>query len=184
MLIFGLAPANRRHHHHRLTSSSHLYLKTQSKHLLCAYMLRSTRSLRTMQNRIQQMASHITTTAQPGVTLAAIPKTSTFTSKLPPDPAVETPAASYKVPRDALGSSRMVREAMYTYVSPMPTKEPELLSVSPKAMADIGLQAGEAQTDDFRSLVAGNKIFWSEKEGGVYPWAQCYGGMLMISNTA
>jgi hypothetical protein len=154
--------------------------------MLCSYMLRSSSSLRTMQSRVQQMASHITTTstAQVGVTLAAIPKTSTFTSKLPPDPAVETPTAAHNAPRDALGSSRMVREAMYTYVRPEIVKEPELLGVSPKAMADIGLQAGEEQTEDFRSLVAGNKIFWSEEEGGIYPWAQCYGGMLIISNAA
>ncbi|CRG83233.1 UPF0061 protein [Talaromyces islandicus] len=128
------------------------------------------------------MVSHITTAAQPGVTLAAIPKSSTFTSKLPPDPAVETPTISHNVPRDALKASRMVREAMYTYVCPESAKEPELLSVSPKAMADIGLQASEAQTEDFRSLVAGNKIFWSEEEGGIYPWAQCYGDVWTNAN--
>lgn len=68
---------------------------------------------------------------------------------------------------------------MYTYVRPEEAEEPELLGVSPRAMMDIGLQPDQEHTDDFRSLVAGNKILWNEEEGGIYPWAQCYGGELI-----
>ncbi|KAH8704279.1 YdiU domain protein [Talaromyces proteolyticus] len=142
----------------------------------------SIRCQRMMQSRIHQMASHITSEgAKPasGFTIASIPKLSTFTSKLPPDPAFETPASSHNAPRESLGP-RLVKGAMYTYVRPEPSEEPELLSVSPKAMEDLGLQTGEEKSADFRGLVAGNKIFWSEEEGGVYPWAQCYGGMLVL----
>ncbi|KAE8551867.1 hypothetical protein EYB25_005758 [Talaromyces marneffei] len=108
-------------------------------------------------------------------TLATIPKSNTFTSKLPPDPAFETPKQSHDAPRETLGP-RIVKGAMYTYVRPETAEEPELLGVSPRAMEDLGLQPGEEKTEDFVSLVAGNKILWNEEEGGVYPWAQCYGG--------
>ncbi|KAL2007155.1 hypothetical protein VTN00DRAFT_8593 [Thermoascus crustaceus] len=109
------------------------------------------------------------------LSLADLPKSNVFTSKLPPDPAFETPEASHNAPREALGP-RLVRGAMYTFVRPEPAEEPELLGVSPKAMGDIGLRKDEEQTPEFKALVAGNKIFWDEQCGGVYPWAQCYGG--------
>ena len=132
---------------------------------------------RTIQNRMYQMASHIAASAPAYSTLATIPKSNTFTSKLAPDPAFETPRSSHDAPRETLGP-RLVKGAMYTYVRPETVEGPELLAVSPRAMQDIGLQAGEEKTDDFRRLVAGNKIFWNEEDGGVYPWAQRYGGDL------
>lgn len=111
-----------------------------------------------------------------GVSLSDLPKSHTFTSKLPPDPAFETPESSHNAPREALGP-RLVKGALYTYVRPEPSSEPELLSVSPRALADIGLKEGEEKTREFQDLVAGNKIFWDENtKEGVYPWAQCYGG--------
>jgi serine/tyrosine/threonine adenylyltransferase len=108
-------------------------------------------------------------------TLADLPKSNNFTSKLPPDPAFPTPKDSHDAPRLALGP-RMVRDALYTFVRPIPVDQSELLGVSPRAMEDIGLKPRETETQDFKDLVAGNKIFWTEKDGGIYPWAQCYGG--------
>ena len=109
-------------------------------------------------------------------TLADLPKSNVFTSKLPPDPAFDTPEASHDAPRESLGP-RMVKDAIYTYVRPERTDEPELLGVSPRAMRDIGLREGEEDTQEFRDLVSGNKIWWSKENGGIYPWAQCYGGV-------
>lgn len=132
--------------------------------------------------RITQMTSHLANGQANGYThnaglctLADLPKSSNFTSKLPPDPAFPTPKDSDHAPRHKLGP-RMVRGALYTFVRPVPVDDPELLGVSSKAMQDIGLRPEEAETQDFKDLVAGNKIFWSEKDGGIYPWAQCYGG--------
>lgn len=72
----------------------------------------------------------------------------------------------------------MVKGALFTYVRPEPSQEPELLAVSPAAIKDIGLQEHEQQQDLFKQTVAGNHIFWDEESGqGVYPWAQCYGGI-------
>ncbi|KAJ5105151.1 hypothetical protein NUU61_002498 [Penicillium alfredii] len=126
-----------------------------------------------LRNRLGQMASHFSTAG--GTSLAELPKSNVFTSKLPPDPAFETPDVSHKAPRETLGP-RMVRGALYTYVRPEQTDEPELLGVSSKAMQDLGLKPGEEQTSQFKALVAGNEIGWSEEKGGIYPWAQCYGG--------
>lgn len=70
----------------------------------------------------------------------------------------------------------MVKGALFTYVRPEQVDGPELLGVSPRAMEDIGLKPGEEQTPQFQALVAGNEIFWNEDQGGIYPWAQCYGG--------
>ncbi|KAE8385160.1 hypothetical protein BDV23DRAFT_165433 [Aspergillus alliaceus] len=110
-----------------------------------------------------------------GVSLARLPKSNTFTAKLPPDPAFETPEISHGAPRQALGP-RLVSGALYTFVRPEPAKKMELLGVSPKAMEDLGLEPGEEVTPQFKALVSGNLFFWDEENGGIYPWAQCYGG--------
>ncbi|KAJ5641592.1 hypothetical protein N7490_005592 [Penicillium lividum] len=117
------------------------------------------------------MASHLSH----GSSLVDLPKSNIFTSKLPPDPAFETPESSHKAPREALGP-RMVKGALFTFVRPEQNEAPELLGVSPKAMEDLGLKAGEEETAQFKALVAGNEIWWDEDKGGIYPWAQCYGG--------
>ena len=73
-----------------------------------------------------------------------------------------------------------MRGALFTWVRPQPVARPELLSVSPAALRDLGIRADDAQTEDFVDTVAGNKIQgWDESQsekGAGYPWAQCYGG--------
>lgn len=132
--------------------------------------------------RVAQMASHLTNGQSNGYTskaapctLDSLPKSNNFTSKLPPDPEFPTPKDSHNAPRPLLGP-RIVGGALYTFVRPEPVEDPVLLGVSPKAMEDIGLKQSEAETQDFKDIVAGNKILWTPEEGGIYPWAQCYGG--------
>jgi uncharacterized protein YdiU (UPF0061 family) len=110
-------------------------------------------------------------------TLSSLPKTNVFTSNLPPDPEYPTPESSHNAPRENLGP-RLVKNALYTYVRPEITHSPELLAVSSRALQDLGLDPEEAKTEEFRQVVAGNKILtWDEdKKEGIYPWAQCYGG--------
>jgi len=135
--------------------------------------------------RLAQMAAHISSTSTsnsngtsyPGATLANLPKSWTFTSSLPPDEKFPTPAVSHKTPRDDI-APRMVKGALFTWVRPEESIEPELLSVSPAALKDLGIQEGEEKTEEFRQTVAGNRLLgWNdEKQEGGYPWAQCYGG--------
>jgi len=113
-----------------------------------------------------------------GVTLAALPKSWHFTSSLPADKLFPTPADSHKTPRDEIGP-RQVRGAIFTWVRPEQQKDAELLAVSPRAMRDIGLALSEAETQEFKDTVVGNKIQGWDPEtlsGPGYPWAQCYGG--------
>jgi uncharacterized protein YdiU (UPF0061 family) len=112
-----------------------------------------------------------------GVTLADLPKSWRFTAVLPADSLYPTPADSHKVPREQIGP-RQVRNALFTWVRPASQQDPELLAVSPAALRDIGIRPEEAQTEDFRQFVAGNRLYgWDqEKLEGGYPWAQCYGG--------
>lgn len=112
-----------------------------------------------------------------GATLRDLPKSNVFTSQLPPDHDFATPQISFKSAREDLGP-RIVKGALYTYVRPEGIEDPELLAISHGAMKDIGLVDGEEETQDFKDLVAGNKILWDPDTGeGIYPWAQCYGGI-------
>lgn len=112
-----------------------------------------------------------------GMTLADLPKSWTFTSSLPPDPKFPTPAVSHKTPRDDI-EPRQVKGALFTWVRPEEQKDPELLCFSPAAMRDLDIREGEEKTEEFRQLVAGNRLLgWDEEKGqGGYPWAMCYGG--------
>lgn len=133
--------------------------------------------------RLAQMAAHISNgtasngKSYAGTSLADLPKSWTFTCSLPPDSKFPTPAASHKTPREDI-EPRQVKGALFTWVRPEEAKEPELLSVSPAAMRDLGIREGEEKTEEFKQTVAGNRLLgWNaEKEEGGYPWAQCYGG--------
>lgn len=125
--------------------------------------------------RLGQTASQRFSSFIMGSSLADLPKSGVFTAKLPSDPAFETPESSHQAPREILGP-RLVKGALYTFVRPEPTEATELLGVSPKAMKDIGLKPGEECNPEFEAMVSGNKIYWNEEKGGIYPWAQCYGG--------
>ncbi|KFX99137.1 hypothetical protein V490_01932 [Pseudogymnoascus sp. VKM F-3557] len=128
------------------------------------------------------MSSHITSSASSqgpsgGVALKDLPKSWTFTANLPTDSAFPSPAISHKTARDDLGP-RMVKGALFTWVRPEEAVDPELLGVSTEALKDLGINPEEATTEEFRQLVAGNRLLgWNEdKQEGGYPWAQCYGG--------
>ncbi|KAI0484208.1 UPF0061-domain-containing protein [Xylariaceae sp. FL0804] len=126
-----------------------------------------------------------------GASINDIPKSWNFTSKLPADQVFPTPADSHRTPRDRIGP-RQVRGALFTWVRPNPVEAPELLAVSPAAMRDLGIRAGDERTPDFLATVAGNRIQgWDDRHGDGdgdgkaeaeagaapgYPWAQCYGG--------
>lgn len=133
--------------------------------------------------RLALMTAHLSNgsatkgTHYAGASLADLKKSWTFTSSLPPDPKFPTPAISHKTPRDDI-EPRQVRGALFTWVRPEEAKEPEVLAVSPAAMHDLGIKEGEEKTEEFRQLVAGNRLLdWDEEKGeGGYPWAMCYGG--------
>lgn len=139
--------------------------------------------------RLAQMAAHLSNGTTNGASstrlpLKDLPKSNVFTSNLPPDEKYPTPSDSHKAPRDDLGP-RLVKNALYTFVRPETVQEPELLGVSPRAMEDVGIMEGDEHTEGFKDVVAGNRIAsWDERTGeGVYPWAQCYGGVFGIGHS-
>lgn len=111
------------------------------------------------------------------LSLKDLPKSWRFTEALPPDQRFPTPADSHQTPRDQI-RPRQVTGALFTWVRPEEQKDPKLLAVSPAALRDLGIKAEEAETEEFKELVAGNRLLgWDyEKSEGGYPWAQCYGG--------
>ena len=131
------------------------------------------------------MASHLSNgqtngEGQKTFSIADLPKSNNFTQKLPPDEEYATPAASHSAERKRLGP-RLVKNAAYTFVRPDRTEKPELLGVSKAALEDLAIDPASVDTDEFKEVVAGNKIVTLEdgKEPGdkdIYPWAQCYGG--------
>ena len=109
-----------------------------------------------------------------------LPKSNTFTRKLPPDPEYPTPASSHRAERSNLGP-RLVRHAAYTFVRPDPYDRTELIGVSQAAIRDLAIDPASVATDAFRDAVAGKRIdaLQGDREPGdddIYPWAQCYGG--------
>ena len=135
--------------------------------------------------RLSHMTAHLSNGASnglssglsaKGVSVAELPKSNVFTSSLPADSKLPTPAESFRASRDELGP-RMVKGALYTFIRPEEQKQPQLLGVSKRAMKDIGLRDGEDKSEDFKEMTAGNKIMWNPvTKDGIYPWAQCYGG--------
>ncbi|EME48250.1 hypothetical protein DOTSEDRAFT_167947 [Dothistroma septosporum NZE10] len=129
------------------------------------------------------MTNHISNAAageQKTYTIRDLPKTNTFTQKLPPDQEYPTPASSHTAERKKLGP-RLVKNAAYTFVRPEPFKKAELVGVSKAALRDLAIDPASVNDEDFKKTVAGEKIITinEEKEPGdkdVYPWAQCYGG--------
>lgn len=112
-----------------------------------------------------EVSGHIT---WPGVSLADLPKSHTFTTHLPPDPIIPSPQVSKEAPPQYLRVSRLVRGALFTWVAPEKSDNPQLLATSWKALRDLGLKDEEVHTEDFRQLMSGNKIYEEH-----YPWGNC-----------
>ena len=124
--------------------------------------------------RLLQYSRAIMSTEQTrwqGVSLSDLPKSHTFTTNLPPDPAIPSPEASKEAPPQKLRVSRPVQEALFTWVAPENNENPQLLATSWKALRDLGLKFEEAETEEFLALMSGNKIYEEH-----HPWAQNYGG--------
>jgi uncharacterized protein YdiU (UPF0061 family) len=133
--------------------------------------------------RLNQVMSHLDISQANGssderYTFRSLPKSHVFTQNLPADAAFPAPLDSHNAQRQKLGP-RQVKDALFTYVRPDPQGESELLAVSPRALKDLGLSEEEAESEEFKEVVAGRKILtWDESkpDEGIYPWAQCYGG--------
>ncbi|KAI8141166.1 hypothetical protein BJV82DRAFT_518828 [Fennellomyces sp. T-0311] len=67
--------------------------------------------------------------------------------------------------------SRTVHRAAFSYMLPEKSPDPELLAVSPKAMAEIEMDPESANSDLFLQVFSGNTVLENTR-----PWSLCYGG--------
>ncbi|KAL5612127.1 hypothetical protein BROUX41_000328 [Berkeleyomyces rouxiae] len=123
-------------------------------------------------------------TSPPRLSITELPKSWTFTSKLPADPKFSTPQTSHETPRHHI-TPRPVHGALFSYVRPEPAESPELLAVSPAALRTLHIDPGSVSSPDFLNTVSGNLLHgWTDASPTApdgptstqYPWAQCYGG--------
>ena len=82
----------------------------------------------------------------------------TFTKNLPADKNTEN-------------ARRQVTEAVFSYVNPKKTKNPEVLHVSPEMASELNISEEETKSEFFKNMVTGNEVYPNTK-----PYSMCYGG--------
>jgi len=82
----------------------------------------------------------------------------TFISELPADSNLEN-------------SRRQVTEAVFSYVNPKKTKDPEVVHVSQEMASELNISEEETTTEFFKNIFTGNEVYPKTK-----PFSMCYGG--------
>ena len=82
----------------------------------------------------------------------------TFTENLPSDTILEN-------------SRRQVTEAVFSFVNPKKTANPEILHICDEMLQELGISREESTSEFFKNIVTGNEIYPNTK-----PFAMCYGG--------
>jgi uncharacterized protein YdiU (UPF0061 family) len=122
--------------------------------------------------RTTRPIARLSTMARTYFTMESIPKTSPYTSILPADVDVPTPA---QVSEKLSKTPRQLKQGgLFTYT--YPTKRPAytFLSASTNALEDLQLDPiKEPQSQYFKDIVSGKEIFTSDT---VHPFAMAYAG--------
>lgn len=82
----------------------------------------------------------------------------TFLSELPADSILEN-------------TRRQVSDAVYSFVNPKKTQQPEILHVSQEMANELGITQEETKKTLFKKIFTGNEVYLNTK-----PYAMCYGG--------
>lgn len=82
----------------------------------------------------------------------------TFLNNLPADKVLEN-------------SRRQVTDAVYSFVNPKKTNQPEIIHVSQEMANDLGITTKETKSELFKNVFTGNQVYANTK-----PFAMCYGG--------
>jgi uncharacterized protein YdiU (UPF0061 family) len=82
----------------------------------------------------------------------------TFLKNLPADKILEN-------------SRRQVTDAVYSFVTPKKTDQPEIIHVSQEMASDLGITKEETESELFKNVFTGNVVYANTK-----PFAMCYGG--------
>ncbi|MEN8835804.1 MAG: protein adenylyltransferase SelO family protein, partial [Polaribacter sp.] len=82
----------------------------------------------------------------------------TFLNNLPADKILEN-------------SRRQVTDAVYSFVTPKKTNQPEIIHVSQEMANNLGITTKETKSELFKNVFTGNEVYANTK-----PFAMCYGG--------
>lgn len=82
----------------------------------------------------------------------------TFLNNLPADKILEN-------------SRRQVTDAVYSFVTPKKTQQPEIIHVSQEMASELGITMEDTKTALFKNVFTGNEVYANTK-----PFAMCYGG--------
>lgn len=104
-------------------------------------------------------------------TLKNIKKTSSFTARMAPDALFPTIKSVQEAPEELLRKDRYLKSGNFTWVYPEVRPEYKMLAVSPVALRDIGLEASEATSEEFKAIVMGKNYLRDP-----FPYAQAYAG--------
>ncbi|CDK28439.1 unnamed protein product [Kuraishia capsulata CBS 1993] len=118
----------------------------------------------------------MSTSSEPKKSLASLPKTQSFTEKLPADPRVPDVATARdpSLPFDLTHKARRLLSGFYTYVTPEVRKNYKFLLASERALIDLGLDPEVEPLDkDFQRLVTSQD---AALEQYPHPYSQCYAG--------
>lgn len=72
---------------------------------------------------------------------------------------------------ERLNSRRQVHHAAYSWVTPTPTSDPQLIALSYDVAQSLGFDSDDLASDLFRDVFSGNDLL-----DGMTPYAMCYGG--------
>lgn len=111
--------------------------------------------------------------------LADIPKTQSFTRRLPPDSKIPDTETAFKNEKDVIRTPRILHDGSFSYSLPEPRKEYVFLTASDHALRDLGIDPSETTNPDFHRVVSGeiyNDGTDFIDEEYPFPYSQAYAG--------
>ncbi|RLV83926.1 UPF0061 protein FMP40 [Meyerozyma sp. JA9] len=113
------------------------------------------------------------------VRLSEVPKSSSFTKLIKPDARIETPDVALENKDNIIHRPRILQFGGFSWSLPEERKETRLLTWSPRAIEDLGLDPKDPESSEFQDIVSG-ELYLKDKEflhkGYPFPYSQAYAG--------
>ena len=113
------------------------------------------------------------------VRLSEVPKSSSFTKFIKPDARIETTDVALENKDNIIHRPRILQFGGFSWSLPEERKESRLLTWSPRAIEDLGLDPKDPETKEFQEIVSG-ELYLKDKEflqkGYPFPYSQAYAG--------
>lgn len=102
---------------------------------------------------------------------------STFAARLEPDPRIKTPEVALENEGNIIRKPRVLQHGAFSYSLPEERKEYKFATYSEQALVDLGLDAKDVESDEFKNIVSGS--LYQEKsfvDRLPFPYCQAYAG--------